>query len=145
MTTSPSSAPSSDLTRVRTAADAAGWLRHRCGQYVANAENEPSQVHARALRKTALTLHVLAATLDREGGDDVAAADSLMRLARSYRQTHRADLPDPKSADYQLACAHLADTLRAVGARLTHATAPERTARAGLRSSQEVTRHGRDL
>jgi hypothetical protein len=108
---------------VRTAADAAAWLRQRATEFLTQAVIEPSPIHAAARRRAGATLTALAVAIDREGRNDAAAADALMHLARGYRQTHLADLRDPDFEDYQMVCGHLADTLTEVGGRLRRAAA----------------------
>ena len=108
-TRAPTSARPAEPTQVRTAADAAAWLRQRATEFLNQAVIEPSPIHAAARRRAGATLTALAVAIDREGRTDTATADALMHLARDYRQTHLADLRDPDFEDHQMVCGHLAE------------------------------------
>jgi hypothetical protein len=139
-TPAPTSARPAEPTQVRSAADAAAWLRHRATEFITHAHDEPSPIHATALRKAAATLNALAVAVDHEGHDDTAAAAALLHLAGDYRQAHLADRRDPDFEDYQVVCGHLADTLAEVGGQLRRAAAAERTRRAPAVAHPHMTR-----
>lgn len=120
----PRTIPDVDLDQVRTAADAATWLRHRAATHRADAASEPSPVNARALRNTGTTLDALAMAVAEFRGD-VAAAAELARLAHDYHHPDQ-DTTEPLPADYRLACGHLAHSIAALAGRLTHVAAAKR-------------------
>ena len=128
-TPAPTTARPVEPTQVRTTADASAWLRHRATEFRTRAHDEPSPIHATALRKAGATLNALAVAVDHEGHNDIAAAAALLHLAGDYRQTHLADFRDPDFEDYQMVCGHLADTLTEIGGQLRRAAAAERTRR----------------
>ena len=136
---SPTSARPAGPPQVRTAADAAAWLRHRATEFRAQAKIEPLPFDATALRRAGETLKALAVAMDHEGRNDTAAA-ALLHLASDYRQAHLADRRDPDFEDYQMVCGHLADTLAEVGGQLRRAAAAERTRRAPAVAHPHMTR-----
>ncbi len=143
MTRPASPAAASDLTDVRTVADAVAWLDQRATAYTAEAEHEPSPDKARGLRLAGSTLEVVA-EVSRWWRDDVIAAEGLTSLARGYPSAEIAELP-PKMRYYQLACELIGESLGQVAAQLTRATAPQRAKRAAVEASQRPAVQGRNL
>jgi hypothetical protein len=141
-TAAPAEAPR-ELRNVRTAADAAVWLDERASEYLAEAGLQRSPDHARGLRLAASTLHAVA-EVSRGWRDDVAAAEGLTGLARSYPGMATTGLPR-RMRYYELACEFIAVALGRVAAQLTHATGPQRAHRAAVNASERPAVRGRNL
>jgi hypothetical protein len=87
-TPAPTTARPVEPTQVRTTADASAWLRHRATEFRTRAHDEPSPIHATALRKAGATLNALAVAVDHEGHNDIAAAAERTRRPLAVSQPH---------------------------------------------------------
>jgi hypothetical protein len=132
-----------DLVQVRSADDAADWLDNRAAEHLAGAEAEPSPDYARGRRLAASTLQAIA-VVSRTWRDDVDAADGLTQLAHNYPPM-TADELQRTERYYQLARWHIAAALSEVSAQLNRATAPQRSRRVSVETSQRPVARGRDL
>jgi hypothetical protein len=141
-TPAPAEAPR-ELRDVRTAADAAVWLDQRATEYLTEAGHQRWPDHARGLRLAGSTLQAVA-EVSRWWRDDVAAAEGLTCLARSYPGMAITGLPR-QMRYYELACEFIAVPLGRVAAQLTHATGPQRAHRAAVVASERPAGRGRNL